>query len=217
MTEPVSAQDARPLGEALKNQLAQDSLDTEQLRDLMTMQQAVLAADPQADRKPRDSWQLRATAMCAILLIGALLVWRMPGTVNPDYTQQIALEVVKNHLKLKPLDLAAGSIKEVRDYFTQLDFSPVNSRLLDSRFDLQESSMLGGRYCSIRGVTAAQLRYKRDDDGLSTLYEVAYDPQTYGVIPSIDRDEQPLELTVKGLKVYLWVEKGLLMVLVGQT
>jgi hypothetical protein len=60
---------------------------------------------------------------------------------------------------------------------------------------------------------AAQLRY-RSGDGTSTLYEVAYDPVTFGAIPSVERGEPPSELIVKGLRVSLWVEKGLLMVLV---
>jgi hypothetical protein len=50
---------------------------------------------------------------------------------------------------------------------------------------------------------------------LSTLYEVAYDSATFGTLPNMENNEQPLELLIKGLKVAMWVEKGLLMVLVS--
>ncbi len=203
-----------PLAQAINRQLENEKLDTVQLQQLMTMQQAVLeASDSNSSPINRRFWR-QAAALCATLLLGVFLVWQTLAPSGPNYAQEIALEVAQNHLKLKPLDIAAHSMAEIQGFFTQLDFSPVSSDLLEARFALPERSILGGRYCSIKGFTAAQLRYRQSDDGLSTLYEVPYDIDAFGPMPSVDQGEQPRELILKGLKISLWVEKGLLMALV---
>ena len=213
MTQGQRKQPGLPLREAIQQQLAKEELDPLQLQALMSTQQAVLAgsADPPLARRQRS--RIALIASCAVLLLCLALAWQSLITSPGDTTRAIALEVVKNHLKLKPLDVEAQSMDELRAFFTQLDFAPVDSNVLETRFGLTRQLRLGGRYCSIKGVTAAQLRY-RSGDGTSTLYEVAYDPVTFGAIPSVERGEPPSELIVKGLRVSLWVEKGLLMVLV---
>jgi len=206
-------QEALPLGEAIRKQLDSDQLGSDQLQQLMAMQQAVLGDPDTQPQRDRRRFVIQALAACALLL-GVAGLWQNLAPSNPDLVQEIAYEVVHNHLKLKPLDTAAQSIAEARDFFTQLDFSPVNSTVLERRFALPERSLLGGRYCSIQGVTAAQLRYQQGGDGLSTLYQVAYAEEIFGPVPSIDQGQAPGEILVKGLRVSLWVEKGLLMVLV---
>ncbi|MCL1050337.1 hypothetical protein L2755_11960 [Shewanella abyssi] len=120
---------------------------------------------------------------------------------------KIANEVALNHVKMKPLEVQTQQLSELRAYFTQLDFTPVNSSFLNN----SASKMLGGRYCSIQGLTAAQIRFSDNDKQLVTLYEVQYDPSLYGVLPILERGEQPTELVVRGVAVSIWVEKGLLM------
>ena len=205
-----------PLDLAIRQQLAEEVLDSDKLGQLMAMQQAVLeSGSNDVGRKPRRHW-LQVWAVCATLALGMFVIGRDFLPSRPDYTREIALEVVQNHIKLKPLDITANSIGEIQGFFTQLDFSPVDSEVLNNRFTSPQRSMLGGRYCSIKGVTAAQLRYRQSDDGLSTLYEVAYDSEIFGAMPRVDRGEVPRELLLKGLRVSLWVEKGLLMVLVRE-
>jgi hypothetical protein len=202
-----------PIREAIKRQFEAETLDSNQLQRLMTLQERVLEGSGDAQRTLRQISGYRPIAACALLLLAITFLW-YPGAERHDTTHQIALEVASNHLKLKPLDITAHSMNEVRGFFTQLDFSPVNSELLPGYFALPERAMLGGRYCSIKGITAAQLRYRRADNGISTLYEVAYDPDIYGPIPSLESGEPPEEIIIKGLRVSLWLEKGLMMVLV---
>ena len=202
-----------PLDQAIRQQLAKEVLDPGQLQQLLAIQQAVL--DERQDVSDRGRWPALGAA-AAMLVLCVALAWQSVAPAPPDYTREIALEVVQNHLKLKPLDIEAQSISAIQGFFTQLDFSPVNSSLLEARFSLPEPSLLGGRYCSIKGVTAAQLRYRASDDGLSTLYEVAYDSAAFGPMPHVERGEAPKELLLRGLRVSLWVEKGLLLVLVTE-
>ena len=216
MTRRPQDNNELPLDQAVQQQLAQEVLGAGQLQQLLRMQQAVLDdREGASGRRVRRRWPAMAAA-CATLVLCVSLAWQSFAPAPPDYAREIALEVVQNHLKLKPLDIEAQSMSAIQGFFTQLDFSPVNSSLLETRFSLPEPSMLGGRYCSIRGVTAAQLRYRQSDDGLSTLYEVAYDSESFGPMPHIERGEAPTELLLKGLRVSLWVEKGLLLVLVTE-
>ena len=203
-----------PLDQAIRQQLAKEVLDPGQLQQLLAIQQAVL--DEREDVSDRGRRWPALGAAAAMLVLCVALAWQSVAPAPPDYTREIALEVVQNHLKLKPLDIEAQSISAIQGFFTQLDFSPVNSSLLEARFSLPEPSLLGGRYCSIKGVTAAQLRYRASDDGLSTLYEVAYDSAAFGPMPHVERGEAPKELLLRGLRVSLWVEKGLLLVLVTE-
>ena len=222
MTDNNGAQKKDPFKDAITQQIVSEQLQDKQLQQLMALQQSVLGTTDQhnleqtnttATQHNRRFW-LSAITACLLVVVSVLFVWQQQGLPTPDYSRDIAYEVVKNHLKLKPLDVQTQSIDEVKQFFTQLDFLPVNSDLLNSRFSLQETMMLGGRYCSIKGVTAAQLRYQQPESGLSTLYEVPYDADTFGTIPDSDKGENPTVLLVKGLKVSMWVEKGLLMVLV---
>jgi hypothetical protein len=200
------------LQEAVRHEVERESLTTDQLGELMSLQRDVLAAEDHGSRRSR----IALLVSCALLLVGLALLWPRAAIETVDYSQAIALEVVENHLKLKPLDVDTRSMDEIRDFFTQLNFLPATSRLAQGRFGLAQNAMLGGRYCSIKGVTAAQLRYQEQGSGLSTLYQVAYDPHTFGDVPRLDRGETPKELEARGLTVSMWVEKGLLMVLVKE-
>ncbi|MCL1147783.1 hypothetical protein AB4298_07230 [Shewanella sp. 10N.261.52.F9] len=118
---------------------------------------------------------------------------------------KIAEEVAKNHIKMKPLEVQTQRLSDLRDYFIQLDFKLVSSRLITNN-----SQMLGGRYCSIQGLTAAQIRFVEQDKAI-TLYEVQYDQSLYGKLPMIEAGDKPIEHIVRGVLVSIWVEKGLLM------
>ncbi|HHL31455.1 MAG TPA: hypothetical protein ENJ41_02640 [Oceanospirillales bacterium] len=121
---------------------------------------------------------------------------------------QIADEVAKNHLKLKPLDIVSTQISDVQNYFTKLDFLPINS----SQFPYKkESSLAGGRYCSIKGSSAAQLRYRNLNGEYITLYQANYSSLFAG-LPDIDKGESAITTFARGVEITIWVEKGLVMV-----
>ena len=126
---------------------------------------------------------------------------------EPAMSWKIADEVAMNHINMKPLEIDAQRIEPLREYFTELNFSIVKSNL----FSKQNYQMLGGRYCSIQGVIAAQIRYQTDIGNKVTLYEVGYDAERYGELPKAESSEQALEIYVRGVRVAIWVEKGLLM------
>ena len=199
-----------PLREGVENHLNQYQLNDNQMQSLMAMQtESSVAEKPlQAQR-----WNIRSmqfASVAAALVIAVLLAWPATHSLRNESQMPlaIAMEVAKNHIKLKPLEVKTPALAPIRRYFTELDFLPVKSQLYSRR----GNSLLGARYCSIAGVSAAQLRYKDELGQYQTLYEVGYDPLIYGPLPDINKGETPLTIIVRGVKTIIWVEQDLLMV-----
>lgn len=196
----------RPLKQQLQNHLNQLHLDNNQFAEL----EKLMANGNQKNNKvPSRAWvPMAAAGMFLFAVITAFMALQFSQDNLLTMPQQIAEEVVSNHLKLKPLEVKTGSINAVRGYFTKLDFMPVESSLQA----LDNLQLIGGRYCSLQGITAAQLRMKQGEN-LQTLYETEYVPDVFGDIPSLEKGEEPLVVYAKGIKVKVWLEKGLLFAL----
>jgi len=143
-----------------------------------------------------------------VLAIGNVFYFNFTNDLSLD--EQIGNEVAKNHIKLKPLEVQTSSLQVIRKYFTELDFIPIDSEILKS----SGKKLIGGRYCSIQGVTAAQLRIKDDKTGqIQSLYQTVYDPKVFSGLPELNKNGKPVTVYSKGLAVDIWVEKGLLFAL----
>lgn len=214
MNRQSTPNDQLPLKEAVTHKVEQVNLKPNDLEHLMAMQKAAFNEPTPSQANSRNkTWYLTTIAACISFVIVSLLM--VPYLfISKDFSESIALEVVNYHIKQSPLDVKANSFSGIQKYFTKLDFVPQRSSLTDKLVG-SSSIMLGGRYCSIKGITAAQLRYKQKED-IITLYEVDYDAEHFGDIPNIDTGEPPKTLMLKGLAVNMWVEMGLLMVSVTQ-
>jgi hypothetical protein len=196
----------QPLKQQVQNQMDQVQLDDSQFAAL---EKLMANSNQKGTKEYRRPWvPLAAAGMFLFALVTAFMALQLTKDQLLTMPQQIAEEVVNNHLNLKPLEVKTGSINAVRGYFTKLDFMPVESSLQA----LNNLQLIGGRYCSLQGITAAQLRMKQGEN-LQTLYETEYLPDVFGDIPSLENDEAPLVVYAKGIKVKVWVEKGLLFVL----
>lgn len=196
----------------MSNQLKQNvrehiesfSLSDEQLKKLQQLDSN--AGPASVGYMPVFRWSL-AGAVAAFFLVFVLTTLFVG---QGDIREQIALEVAANHIKLKPLDVEATSINGVRDYFTKLDFVPVDSKLVNK----SGLALIGGRYCSLQGITAAQLRFKEPgSNSVQTLYQTEYRKDVFSNMPLLEEGDEPAEIYVKGIKVKIWVEKGLLFAL----
>lgn len=162
------------------------------------------------EQKTRRHWLMLASAVVVLMFVLGFLIPDMIKPSNDNLIDEIAAEVVKNHLHRKPLEVKTAKIDGIRSYFTRLDFEPISSRYLSER----NLSLLGGRYCSIQGITAAQLRFKAfGKDDVNTLYQVGYDPAVFKLLPDYDQKQEPITRYSKGIKVTIWVEKGVLFAL----
>ena len=196
----------RSLKQAVRQHFEHRSLSTKQLERLDALM-AVNAPGPAGRRviaKSLIGWS--ATAAIAALLAIILLLPPAPLDDVP-MMDRIAMEVARNHVKLKPLDVETDNMDGIRRYFTDLEFIPVKSQLLAS----SNLELLGGRYCSIQSVPAAQLRITSPDGNhLQTLYQTEYRKDVFGTLPVLENGDTPVTVNVKGITVRIWIEKGLL-------
>ena len=119
--------------------------------------------------------------------------------------QAIAEEAVANHLKARPLELVSRDMGELQAFFTELDFKPINSQL----WSTAGGSLLGGRYCSIQGIGAAQLRFQpADGRDTHSLYQTVWREDKFGGLPVLDHGERPITAYARGMAVQVWVERG---------
>lgn len=190
------------LKSALQNHYQAQQLSPEQLQQLQQMQQAAQASARPAKPRHRPRW-LAVVAIC----LAMVLSWQLFFVSQQGVPQQIADEVVYNHLNLKPLEVKGANFTDVSRYFSKLQFRPLVSRQVSLR------GLAGARYCSIKTIPAAQYRLFDSEGRAETWYQVAYDVNIFGVIPDLDQAEQPLLRYSKGVGVKMWREKGVLFAL----
>ena len=184
------------------NHLEDKKLSNEQLDKLSALQEAY------SDDKKNNTnfhWIAIVATLFITILSGILFI-----NTTIDIKQLIGNEVASNHIKLKPLEVKTNDIKEIRKYFTELDFNPINSSLVA----MNDQSLIGGRYCSIQGITAAQLRFENKKSGeIQSLYQTTYDRDTFKSLPNLSSGDKPITVYSKGLAIDIWIEKDILFAL----
>lgn len=198
--------------QAVQQKFNEQTLSADQLQILMAKQK--LADTEFVPVNKRNRFLLPGAIAASVLLLAMVLQWfsHMPIDKTQAIANAIANEVVTNHLHLKPMEVQANTVEEIRPYFTQLPIQLLNSRALKPDF----GKLMGGRYCSIQGVTAAQLRLKTRAGKTNTYYQAEYQPDEHGPLPDIDRNEKPLLIYAKGIGVYIWQEKGLIFAVTNE-
>lgn len=196
----------RPLKDSVRAHFERQTLSVDQFARLEALMHKRDAMDTTSrpDNSRVVGW-LAGFAAAVVIAVSALIFVR--GVDDTPMTERIAMEVARNQVKLKPLDITTSSFNEARAYFTDLDFVPAQSALL-ANADLE---LIGGRYCSIQSVPAAQLRVKLPtSEGPQTLYQTEYRKDVFGALPVIEEGDVPATINAKGMRISVWVEKGLL-------
>ncbi|GMR05915.1 MAG: hypothetical protein BMS9Abin25_0492 [Gammaproteobacteria bacterium] len=196
----------KPLKQQLNQYFRQVELSGPQLTELESLINT--QTEKESQRRGYYGRNLAAVGMFFVAVVTLFMMSQFPWDASKDMPRLIAEEVVKNHLKLKPLEVKAETINAIRGYFSKLEFMPVESNMVSGK----GMQLIGGRYCSLQGITAAQLRMKQGRN-LQTLYQTQYLPEVFGQLPQLEKGEAPLIVYAKGIKVKIWVEKGLLFAL----
>ncbi|MDZ7753892.1 MAG: hypothetical protein U5S82_20160 [Gammaproteobacteria bacterium] len=197
-----------PLKDAVREQQSRYHLHPHQLDRLLAMQGKGMEASRR--RTPPRGLMSAVAGMVLAFGLGWLAVWYSQPPAQ-SITELIADEVARNHLKLKPMEVRDDELPVLREYFDQLDFRPVDSPLLAAN----DIRLLGGRYCSLQGHIAAQLRFRTADGDRGTLYQARYDPEVFGPLPRRGQGETPITVEARGLAVTIWVEQGVVFAMTG--
>jgi len=152
---------------------------------------------PQTSQPWRITPLLQITALTAAIVIFFLVAAREEHRRTIE--RAVCAEVVMNHLKHSPLEIISSRYSEVQSALSRLDFSvmPANSTILEAY------RLMGGRYCSIQGVPAAQLRVQDVRSGKEcTLYAVKAAGELRDVIATVD--------SMDGVRVEIWRQDNVL-------
>jgi len=155
-------------------------------------------ADSERERTRRASRRAFAMAAvaavlaCAITFSGDLAGEQIPTTI-------VAQEIALSHEKDLALEFAGESYDELSERMQKLDFRPIAPTRVT---EAASGRLLGGRYCSISGCIAAQLRLRSDDGRVHTLVQTRWSDD-YDAL--LDRNVE-----VDGVRVTFWRERDVL-------
>ncbi|HUP63251.1 MAG TPA: hypothetical protein VNA69_22870 [Thermoanaerobaculia bacterium] len=167
---------------------------------------ATLRAGAPARNASRWWWIKAGIAAGFIIIVTAAALWlAVFSRSTPDSPQAIASTVARSaaegHNERQELEFRVARTAELRRLMKSLDFTPVEPEMMAG----MNMRVIGARYTTIEGVIAAQILYLDPKGEPCTLYE-ARPVEKLARIPNGEHD-------VDGLRVSVWREKGLLMVL----
>jgi len=185
-----------------KEHYQQQQLSKEQLEQLMALQKADTDnnAIKNIIRKSRPYYALAASVIVAVF---SFLFF---NNNHNELADKVAREIAYNHSKRMELEVTSSELGSVKEQLSELDFNLIES----DKTKNEKWQLLGGRYCSIQGKLAAQLRVKQD---MSPAYHTYYQ----AIIPEgFELKDNSYSTWVDGVHVELWVEDGVLLGLAGE-
>ncbi|MAG32408.1 MAG: hypothetical protein CL908_16120 [Deltaproteobacteria bacterium] len=162
-------------------------------------------------RAPGGRGGLRRVAVAAAAVAAVVLVsFVFPGLMNRGFfgggealTGSILREIALNHGKDLAVEFSAAGYPRLREQMAELDFALRPSRHLAA----EELEMLGGRYCSIQGRLAAQIKLEDEHGSVLTLFQTNFDERFDG-LTEVQRE-------LDGIRIRVWREGDLLFALAG--
>jgi len=183
------------LKQSVKNHYEGKCLSKGQLDELMSLQ-----------NRPK---KFKYYELAALSVVAASIIFVIINSVyfyTDSVGKKIIQEVAYNHNKKMEPEFFTSSISEIQSKLDRLDFTLIQP----SKIASADWIFLGGRYCSIQGKIAAQLKIKnRKSNAVYTLYELPIQKgwKRDGLTGASE--------AVDGVIVDIWLEKGLLLALAG--
>ncbi|GJM15127.1 MAG: hypothetical protein DHS20C13_04540 [Thermodesulfobacteriota bacterium] len=147
--------------------------------------------------KKNRIWMLSKIAIAALLIMG--FIFTIFQFQNSNIEDRIVKEIAMNHNKQLNVEFPSDSLSDLQTKLTKLDFQ------LDKAegFISDNYILMGGRYCSIQGNLAAQLKIKNNHtNDFETLYITELNPDLENV--------ESADVNTEGVNIKIWNEDGLL-------
>ena len=151
-------------------------------------------------RKSLFSRYYKFAGIAALLLIGFIGLHLQLHKAT--MTERLLAEIAMNHQKRLNVEVSTDQYEVLQEKLNRLDFSifPVKSELIVNY------TLLGGRYCSIHGGLAVQLKVREKASGeFMTLYVTKLTDKL--------EDITPLDAEFDGVRIRLWKEDNRVLAL----
>ncbi len=153
---------------------------------------------------PRRRRMLYAAA-AAIAVVFAVTFWWASASRSPQSPSAISAAIARQaavgHNEKAELEFRVRQCAELRERMKSLDFTPVEPAMIRN----MNMRIVGARYTTLVGEIAAQIVYVDEHGVPCTLFEARPAEKLANIAPG--------EHEVDGLRVSVWKEKGLVMVL----
>lgn len=187
------------IGQHVKSYYSSQMLSPEKLQALMLAE----APEQPSSRQIRywvGRWCFqRNLSIAAGLLLMVLGTFQLQSFMAPTINSlpyRVAQEIALNHNKQLANEFEVTTFNKLAALMTKLDFVP----LIAKRVEILGYPMTGGRYCSIQGQLAAQVRLVGEQGKGVTLYQTQLNDELATL--------QESEYVVDGVNVQLWFENG---------
>ncbi len=191
----------RRIDDQIRDYYARQRLSADERARLKTM---IASGQPVAAN--RWWWLKTGVAAAFVLFVTTAALWlavfRGAAPESPQLTAAIiARQAAAGHNEKQELDFRVDDCAELRKQMKSLDFAPVEPSLIRH----MNMRVVGARYTTLQGKIAAQIVYVDPKGVPCTLYQV----RPVDKLARIATGEHEVD----GLRVSVWREKGLIMVL----
>ena len=137
--------------------------------------------------------------IAASIIFTALLIYGTTGFQGNSPEMNVVKEIAMNHNKQLAVEYSANNLSDLGDKLTKLDFNLADA---DSELSVRYE-LIGGRYCSIQGNLAAQLKIQnKNSNKIETLYITSLNPELKKI--------KPTDTNFEGVNIRIWKNNGLL-------
>ncbi len=193
----------RTLDEHVREHYEQQRLSAASLHSLKTL---IRSGSENGAREVKPRWQLWSAAAAAVIVMLAGGIWfalqRNAAAERPsEMARMVAQQAAIGHNEHQELEFRVTRCEELRQQMKSLDFTPVEPKMMH----MMQMRIVGARYTTIKGELAAQIVYVDPKGVPCTLYQVRPTDKLARMATG--------EHDIDGVKVKIWREKGLVMVL----
>lgn len=136
-------------------------------------------------------------AVAVLLVIG--FVFTIVQFQSDEIEKRIVDEIAMNHKKELKVEFETANLIELQTELDKLDFNLSKA----GPFIAANYELIGGRYCSIQGNLAAQLKIRnKHTNSFETLYVTDLSPELQKV--------DDTDVNSEGVSIKIWKEDGLL-------
>ena len=157
-------------------------------------------ADLLLEGKKQVKQPLRFYGMIAASIIFAVIMINLFSNYSERSLEMgVVKEIAMNHNKRLAVEYTSSILDDLVEKLTKLDF-----KLTEAGTEIYgKYELLGGRYCSIQGNLAAQLKIQdKESKKIETLY-------ISGLNPELDKID-PSDTDFDGVNIKIWKDNGLI-------